>query len=352
MQSKLRKWLVPFAWPNIAVALVMLILLITKQGLSAREFVRVLGYSLLYANLVAVFAMFLIGVMVKKFAWRRFPLVPVLVFCVLVIVPVGCLGVQSLLASLGLIRWQYFWPQYFAMMRACLPLAAIFSLGAFVHSSLRLRLVSAEERLREKELAEERARKLAAEARLQSLEARLRPHFLFNTLNSISALIATDPERAEQIVERLATQLRTSLDTSDRPLISMREELVIVQSYFDIEKARFGDRLSLALDVPTGLQDAKVPPMSVQSLVENAVKHGIGPQASGGQIRVAASSENGDLHVAVSDSGPGFDLTVVPAGHGLENLVERLDVLFGDKAKLKTDCRDGHCVVEMVLPRA
>jgi len=352
MQSKSRKWLVPFAWPNTAVAVVIVILLITQQGLTAREFLRVLGYSLLYSNLVAVFAMFLIEVMARKFAWRRFPLVPVLVFCVLVVVPVGCLIVQSLLASLGIIPWRYFWPQYFAMMRSCLPLAAIFSLGAFVHSSLRQRLESTEEKLREKELAAERAKKLAVEARLQSLEARLRPHFLFNTLNSISALIATDPQRAEQIVERLATQLRTSLDTSERPLISMREELVIVQSYLDIEKARFGDRLSAALDVPTGLQDAKVPPMSVQSLVENAVKHGIGQQACGGEVRVAALSRNGDLNVIVSDSGPGFDLTVVPAGHGLENLVERLNVLFGDKAKLKSERRDGQCVVEMVLPRA
>lgn len=351
MRSKLRKWLFPFAWPNTAVAVVMLILLLTKQVSSVGEFLHVLGYSLLYSNLVAIFAMFLIGVTVKKFAWRRFPLVPVLVFSVLVIVPVGCLMVQSLLAIVGVISWKYFWWQYFVMMRACLPLAAIFGLGAFVHSSLRERLEVTEEKLREKELAEERARKLAVEARLRSLEARLRPHFLFNTLNSISALIASDPVRAEQIVGRLATLLRTSLDASERPLISMQEELVIVESYIDIEKARFGDRLSAALDVPSHLQGAKVPPMSVQSLVENAVKHGIGQQAGGGEIRVAASTENGDLHVIVGDSGPGFDLAEVPPGHGLENLVERLNVLFGEKARLNAQRHDGHCVVEMVLPR-
>ena len=350
MQSKLRTWLFPFAWPNVAVAVVMLILLITRQVHSPRDFLYTLGYALLYSNLVAIFAMFLIGTMVKKFAWRRFPLVRVLVFCVVVIVPVGCLIVQSLLTLVGVIPWRSFWPQYFFMMKMTIPLAAIFGLGAFVHSSLRERLETAEAKLREKELAEERARKLALEARLQSLEARLRPHFLFNTLNSISALIASDPARAEQMVGRLSTLLRTSLDTSERPLISMKEELVIVESYIDIEKARFGERLSAELDVPVDLRDAKVPPMSVQSLVENAVKHGIGQQPGRGEVRVTASAENGNLHVAIQDSGPGFDLASVPAGHGLENLVERLNVLFGDKAKLNASRQNGHCVVEMVLP--
>ena len=351
MPSKLRKWLFPLAWPNTAVAVVMLILLLTRQVPSTREFLHVLAYSLLYSNSVAIFAMFVIRLMVRKFAWRRFPLVPVLLFCLLVIVPVGCLIVQFLLAIVGFIPWKYFWTDYFSLMRVCLPLASIFGLGAFVHSSLRERLEVTEAKLREKELAEERARKLAVEARLRSLEARLRPHFLFNTLNSISALIASDPMRAEQIVGRLATLLRTSLDASERPLISMREELVIVQSYVDIEKARFGDRLSAALEVPPDLQDTKVPLMSVQSLVENAVKHGIVQQTGGGAIRVSVSSENGDLHVAVRDSGPGFDLAVVPPGHGLENLVERLHALFGEKASLSAGRCDGHCVVEMVLPR-
>ncbi len=329
----------------------MVVMVLFGQITTAAQFFRTLGYSLIYSNLVAIFAMFIVGVLAQKFAWRRFPLVPMLLFCVLVIVPVGCLLVQSLLGVVGVVAWKNFWQVYFYMMRACLPLAAIFGLGAFVHSSLRERLEITEAKLRERELAEERARKLAVEARLQSLEARIRPHFLFNTLNSISALIAKDPVRAEQMVGRLATLLRTSLDTSERPLIPVRDELLIVQSYLDIEKARFGDRLSAVLDVPSDLQDAKVPPMSIQSLVENAVKHGISQRLHGGEIRVGASTLNGDLHIEVRDSGPGFDLAVVPSGHGLENVVARLSVLFADKAHLNAFRREGSCVVEMVLPR-
>jgi LytS/YehU family sensor histidine kinase len=208
-----------------------------------------------------------------------------------------------------------------------------------------------EERLHEKEIAEERARKLAAEARLRSLESRIRPHFLFNTLNTISSLIAVNPAQAEQIVGRLAELLRASLDTSHQPLIPLREELAMVESYIDIERARFGDKLRGSVEVPAELQDAKVPPMALQSLVENAVKHGITPQSGGGEFLVTASAENGSLRIEVRDTGPGFDLSAIPAGHGLDSVVERLDALFGAKARLNVFRRDGYSVVEMIVPR-
>jgi len=351
MESAKRKWLLPFLWPNAAVAVVVLFMLLLKQISSVSQLAHLLGYALLYSNLVAIFAMFVIRVLAKRLAWRKLPLVPLLLLSVLVLVPLGCVLVQALLASFRVMPWRYFWNQYFSMMRVCVPLAGVFGLGAFVHSSLHERLEVTEQKLREKELAEERARKFAAEARLRSLEARIRPHFLFNTLNSISSLIASDPARAEQIVGRLAMLLRTSLDASERPLIPLREELAIVQSYIDIERARFGDKLCASFDVPGDLQEAKVPPMAVQSLVENAVKHGISSQPNGGDICVAASADDRNLRIQISDSGPSFDLAVVPPGHGLENLVERLNVLFGDRARVNVSRRDAHCVVEMVLPR-
>jgi two-component system, LytTR family, sensor kinase len=124
-----------------------------------------------------------------------------------------------------------------------------------------------------------------------------------------------------------------------------------VENYVDIERVRFGDKLRSSIEVPVELQDAKVPPMAVQSLVENAVKHGITPKSGGGEFFVSASSESGTLRIEVRDTGPGFDLASIPAGHGLDNLVERLDALFGDKARLNVLRRDGHSVVEMVLPR-
>jgi sensor histidine kinase YesM len=351
MESTERNWTLSFLWTNLAVAVVVVILLLGNQISGARELLRVLAYALVYANLVALLGTLLVGGLVKRLARRKLPLVPAVAFCIIVVVPAGCLLVQALLMAIGIVVPQHFWREYLVTLRVSVPLAMVFGMGAFVHASLRSRLQTTEQALRQKEVAEQRAQKLAAEARLRSLESRIQPHFLFNTLNSISSLISTDPTRAEQIVGCLAVLLRTSLDTSNRPLIPFREELAMVQSYVDIERARFGDKLRGWVDVPAALHEAKVPPMSVQVLVENAIKHGITPQAHSGEVRVAASAEGGHMRIEVCDSGLGFDLAVVPPGHGLDNLVERLNALFGDEARLNAFRRDGHSVVEMVFPR-
>jgi LytS/YehU family sensor histidine kinase len=204
----------------------------------------------------------------------------------------------------------------------------------------------------EQALAAVRAEQLVAEARLRSLESRLHPHFLFNTLNSISALIMIDPPRADRIVGRLSALLRASLDTSSRSLIPLGDELAMVEDYVDIERARFGDRLRCRVEAPAELRDANVPPLSVQSLVENAVKHGIAPQRSGGDVLVSASAENGRLTIEVSDTGEGFDLAAIRAGHGLDSLVRRLDALFSAEARVNVSRRADRCVVQMVLPRS
>jgi len=300
--------------------------------------------------LTGAMGVLVLGGLAERFALRS-PLVPVVAVGVIVLSALGCLLAQTLLMEIGFVIPQHFWAEYLHTLRVAIPLAVVFGLGAMVHGSLRGRVQLMEEKLHEKEVTEERARKLAAEARLRSLESRIHPHFLFNTLNSISSLIAVNPARAEQIVGRLAALLRASLDTSNQPLIPLRQELAMVESYIDIERVRFGDKLRGSVKVPTELQDAKVPPMSVQSLVENAVKHGITPQSGGGEILVTASAENSGLRIEVRDTGPGFDLAAIPAGHGLDSLVERLDALYGAKARLNFLRRDGYSVVEMVLPR-
>lgn len=344
-------WLFSLAWINAAVAIVVLIQVAANQIVNVGDLRFALSYSLVYANLTGVLAIFVISAFASKTWARRLPLPATLALCILVFVPVGCLLAQTLLMMIGLVVPRHFWPEYLHTLRISLPLSAVFGLGAVVHSSLRERVRAAEESLHEKEAAEERARKLAIEARLSSLESRIHPHFLFNTLNSISSLIVTNPSRAEQIVGRLAALLRASLDSSNQPLIPLQQELAMVESYLDIERARFGEKLRGATDVAEELWQAKVPPMSVQALVENAVKHGIAPQLGGGEITIAASTENGSLRIEVRDTGPGFNLTAIPAGHGLDNLVERLDALFGVKARLNVFRRDGKSVVEMVLPR-
>jgi LytS/YehU family sensor histidine kinase len=346
-----RHWTISLLWTNLAVAVVVLVLLFGNQISSLRELLHFLAYALVYANLVALLGVLLVGGLAKRLALRNLSLTPAVMVSIALVVPVGCLLVQVLLMATGIVVPRHFWREYLATLRVSVPFAMVFGLGAFLHASLRDRLQATEQALREKELAEERVKKLAAEARLRSLESRIQPHFLFNTLNSISSLISIDPVRAEQIVGRLAALLRASLDTSGQSLIPLREELAMMESYLDIEKARFGDKLRSSTNVPAALQEVKVPPMSVQALVENAVKHGITPQARSGEVRVAASAEGNNLRIEVCDSGWGFDLAVVAPGHGLDNLVERLNALFGDKARLNAFRRDGHSVVEMVFPR-
>ena len=351
MDPRKNRWAFALIWINLAVAVVVLIQIAGNQISSTRELLYIVGYSLVFANLTGVLGVLILGTVMERLQRRRLPPIPAAVLAILALTGVGCLLAQTLLMVIGLVVPRHFWADYFDTLKVAVPLSAVFGLGALLHASLQDRVHSAEEKLHEKEIAEERARKLATEARLRALESQIHPHFLFNTLNSISSLIASNPARAEQIVCRLAALLRASLDNSNQPLVPLRQELAIVESYIDIERARFGDQLRSAVKVPPELRDAQVPSMSVQSLVENSVKYGITPHSGGGEVTVVASAENGNLRIEVQDTGPGFELSAVPAGHGLDNLVGRLDAIFGTKARLNAFRRDGQSVVEMVLPR-
>ena len=310
------------------------------------------AFALVYTNMTAIPALIAGPSIVDWLAFRRWPPTAAVLVTTVFFAATGCLAVQALLMWTGIAVPENFWRQYLDALRGALLLSVVFGLGAFAYASMRDQLRRTQEKLHEKEVAEVRTEKLVAEARLRSLESRLHPHFLFNTLNSISALIRVDPARAEQMVGRLSALLRSSLDTSSRSLIPLAQELAMVEDYVDIERARFGDKLRGQIEVPAELREAQVPPLSVQSLVENAVKHGITPQRSGGEVLVSASAENRQLTIEVSDTGDGFDLTAIRAGHGLDSLVRRLDALFRAEARLNVSRRGDRCVVQMVLPRS
>jgi LytS/YehU family sensor histidine kinase len=205
--------------------------------------------------------------------------------------------------------------------------------------------------LRVKELEHERDRKMALEARLASLESRLQPHFLFNTLNAISALIQEDPDRAERTVERLAALLRFSLDAAEAGLVPLAHELKIVGDYLEIEKTRLGERLAYDVHVEPGVEGSEVPPLAVQTLVENSVKHAIAHRPEGGRIRVDAGAKGERIVLGVWDDGPGFDDAVTPPGHGLDNLRGRLAGRFGERASVTVARLDGGTLVTVSLPR-
>jgi sensor histidine kinase YesM len=350
------RWAFSLLWTNVAVGLVDLVVIATAPVHTLHSILQTLAFTFVYANLTSILALLVLGWLLERLANRKLPsrglpawtiaLPGILVFCA-----GGCLLAQSLLATFGFSASQHFWLDYFHTLRFALPLALVFGLGAMTHASLLTRVHLMEHQLHEKELSEERTRKLAAETRLRSLESWIHPHFLFNTLNSISALIPQDPARAEQIVGRLATLLRASLDSSSQSLIPLRQELALVESYLDIERVRLGEKLYATIEVPAALAETKVPPMSIQSLVENAVKYGITPQTNGGTILIATLADNDAISIEIRDSGPGFDLAAIPANHGLDKLVQRLDALYGENASLKVFRRDNTSIVQMTVPR-
>src|SRR4029077_13476046 len=160
----------------------------------------------------------------------------------------------------------------------------VFGIFGTLIELLQVRLNDATVALRTKERDEAEARRLAAEAQLASIESRVQPHFLFNTLTSIAALVHDDPAGAERMTTQLSSLLRSALDSTATPLVPLDEELRVVRAYLDIERVRFGDRLRYSVDLGEGTRSAIVPRMALQTLVENSVKYAVSPRREGGSI--------------------------------------------------------------------
>jgi two-component system LytT family sensor kinase len=171
-----------------------------------------------------------------------------------------------------------------------------------------------------------------AEARLRTLEAQLHPHFLFNTLHAISALIHSKPDAADRMISRLSDLLRITFAGSGVARVPLQEELEFLQKYLEIEQTRFQDRLTVRYDVDPETLDAEVPRLILQPLVENAIKHGLAPRVEPGMISIAARREGDVLHLEVRDNGVGLtaaDRARLDSGIGLSNTRARLECLYG-----------------------
>jgi len=178
-------------------------------------------------------------------------------------------------------------------------------------------------------LERERLRAEVAEQRVIALTSQLQPHFLFNTLQSISTLIHRDPDAADEMLTKLSDLLRDVLRHRDRALVPLGEELRFTRTYLDIAKIRFGERLSFQIDVAPELHDVQVPIFLLQPLVENALKHGIGARIRGGSISIAAERAGDRVRIDVADDGPDAAAIAEASGIGLANTRERLAASFG-----------------------
>lgn len=182
------------------------------------------------------------------------------------------------------------------------------------------------------------------EARLSALTSQIHPHFLFNTLNSVTALIRLDPEEARRVVQKLSKILRRLLRQQDN-LITLREELSFIDDYMGIEMVRFSDKLRFVKEIESGTLELLVPSMLLQPLVENSIRHGLASKVAGGTIRVRSQLVAGRLHILVEDDGVGIPeaklATLFEAGIGVNNVNERLKVLFGADYRMWIDSRVG-----------
>ncbi len=201
----------------------------------------------------------------------------------------------------------------------------------------------------------EQLKRQVVEARMAAMQAQVEPHFLFNTLASIDHLIETDPPRASTMQKNLIALLRASMPTmrENHPTAhNLGREMAVIRPYLEILKVRMEDRLQTQINVPEGLLSADFPSMMIQSLVENAIKHGLEPKAEGGTLSVKAEIVHGKLAVTVADTGLGFGKAATAGtGIGLNNIRERLQLLYGNKAQM-TITENSPCgtVVTLAVP--
>jgi LytS/YehU family sensor histidine kinase len=178
----------------------------------------------------------------------------------------------------------------------------------------------------------------------------LQPHFLFNTINSILALLPEDAQRASEMLERLARLLRFALDSQQTPSVRLSDELRLVKDYLEIEQTRFGKRLQYTVESPSDLGGAEIPAYALQTLVENSMKHAISPRRDGGNIAIRVTRSEGALLAEVFDDGPGFSRDALRSGHGLDMLERRLDALHGSQASVEIASNGSGACVRLRIP--
>jgi sensor histidine kinase YesM len=211
----------------------------------------------------------------------------------------------------------------------------VFAIGGtityFFYSKGKLKMIrEAVEKERINRLASE---KEALESNLRLLQAQIEPHFLFNTLSNILSLIDTEPSKGKSMLMDLIHYLRTSLSRTLPDTTTLDQEIDAIKAYLNIQKIRLGDRLNFTIDIPETLRQHPFPPMLIQPLVENAIKHGLEPKVTGGEISITITEENGLIRITVADTGAGFS-SLNASGVGIANVKERIHLIYGKKGRL------------------
>ena len=295
--------------------------------------------SALRLNLVQFYVWAILSPLVFRFS-RRFPieLRPLNVRNLLLYFPalISFAGIHQVIHLAVLWSITPRWRQKYPALTDCYR--AYFAFGFYIDLIIALLIVIAVHALlyyqsfRASELAQSSLKTDLAQAQLRALKMQLHPHFLFNTLHSISSLVLEDPPKANSMIARLGDFLRLTIDNSDQQLVTLKEETEFVRCYLDIEQVRFGDRLTVTFELEPQTLSAQVPHLILQPMVENAIQHAIAPRSARGHINIEAKRLNSLLRVAISDNGPGISSNAnLPwkQGVGLTNVRTRLQQIYG-----------------------
>ena len=295
--------------------------------------------SALRLNLVQFYVWAILSPLVFRFS-RRFPieLRPLNVRNLLLYFPalISFAGIHQVIHLAVLWSITPRWRQKYPALTDCYR--AYFAFGFYIDLIIALLIVIAVHTLlyyqsfRASELAQSSLKAQLAQAQLRALKMQLHPHFLFNTLHSISSLVLEDPPKANSMIARLGDFLRLTIDNSDQQLVTLKEETEFLRCYLDIEQVRFGDRLTVTFELEPQTLSAQVPHLILQPVVENAIQHAIAPRSTRGHINIEAKRLNSLLRVAISDNGPGISSNAnLPwkQGVGLTNVRTRLQQIYG-----------------------
>jgi signal transduction histidine kinase len=241
-------------------------------------------------------------------------------------------------------------------LASALPVTAacvvVFGVAMSYYFDSRVNLAKRDAQLKEEARAREEGARRLAEAELKLLQAQIEPHFLFNTLSNVLQLVDSDPPRAKRMLLNLTGYLRGSLRRTRAGPVTLGEELDLVRAYLEIQAVRMGGRLAWQLSCPDEVRDVTLPPLLLQPLVENAVKHGLEPKPAGGAVTVTAAREGEDLILEVRDDGLGLD-PHRPAGVGLTNVRQRISALSKGRGSLSLrPLPEGGLSARIVLPLA
>ncbi|MFH1943739.1 MAG: histidine kinase [bacterium] len=317
--QKYRSFILRMVW---FVVILTLVIFVMETIITGKFWLLDLYENFIYVACCTFFCTILLrGLYERIYGWPRF-----LFFTVFMLLSSVGIGIGLVFGTLILEGRLYFQINFLLSIL----IGLLSSIGVTFYEVQKSRLEENAARLKAAELEVEQLKRLESEARFITLQAKLHPHFLFNTLNSLAALVYEDPKKTEQSIVRLSDLYRRILSISNKTFIRVEEELELIRDYLELEKLRFEDCLTYAFECPDTLRDRKIPGLLIEPLVGNVIKHVLDRKADSVRVEIKIEESDGRLQISVFDNGPGFDPAIASQGYGLKSIEERLRLLFGE----------------------